>query len=416
MHINNAIIKSFALLVVVIGMELNAHTQDRKTLEKKRLQAEKEISLTKKILEQTGKEKKDNLHALLAIKNLIKVRERLIYTLSQQITEVEQELVNQKSDLGVLEKRLESEKANYAKLIVHTYKTRGTFNEITFVFSSTGFFNALTRLKYLKLLSTEQDRLVHSIQDKKIQINDAIVRLETLKTELESLLSQRMDERNQLEINKTEKDEMVKTLSGKEQELKSKLQKQQAAFNELNRQIKLAIQREMEEARKKREAENKKKGKPNDNKEGVTILTPEALALSNEFSGNKLKLPWPTETGFVSQKFGNNAHPTLSGIYIENNGIDIATQHSSKARAVFKGEVVTIFQVPGMGKAVLVNHGEYYTVYARLDEVFVKQGQKVNTKESLGTIFTDESGKTELHFEIWKNTDKLNPEQWLMKR
>lgn len=412
-----SLLKHTSLLILVIGITLVSNAQDRKTLEKKKKAAEKEIRYTKKILEQTGKAKKDNLYALLAIKNLIKVRERLIYTLSQQVEEVSNELVTQKEELLTLEKRLAVEKDNYAKLIVNTYKTRGTYNNVSFIFSSTGFFNALTRLKYLKMFSNEQDRLLHSIEDKKLQINDAIVRLETLKTELESLLGQRMNERNKLEMDKIQKDEMVKTLSGKEQELKSKLKKQQAAFNELDRQIKLAIQREMEEARKKREAENKKKGKTSDKtKNGITVLTPEAQALSNEFSGNRYKLPWPTETGFISQKFGNNAHPTLSGIYIENNGIDIATQRGAKARAVFKGEVVSIFQVPGMGKAVLVNHGEYYTVYAKLEEVFVKQGQKVNTKESLGTIFTDDVGKSELHFEIWKNTDKLNPEQWLTRR
>ncbi|MCK9481867.1 MAG: peptidoglycan DD-metalloendopeptidase family protein [Bacteroidia bacterium] len=413
---NNFFLKYILLVFVAVFVINTAQAQDRKTLERKKIAAQKEIDLTKKILLQTGKQKTDNLHALMAIKNLIKAREKLIYTLSQQVDEVANELEIQKEELIVLESRLEAEKGNYAKLIVNTYKTRGTYNEVAFIFSSTGFFNALTRLKYLKMFSNEQDRLVHSIEEKKVQIHDAIVRLEKLKIELESLLGQRVQERDKLEGDKVQKDEMVKSLSNREKELNEKLKKQQAAYNELDRQIKIAIQREIEEARKKREAENKKKGKTEENKSNVNILTPEAQALSNEFAGNRLKLPWPTETGFITQKFGNNAHPTLAGIYIENNGVDIATQKGTKARAVFKGEVVTIFQVPGMGKAILINHGEYYSVYARLDEIFVKQGQKVNTKESLGIIFTDDSGKTELHFEIWKNTDKLNPEQWLMKR
>jgi septal ring factor EnvC (AmiA/AmiB activator) len=400
----------FALIFLLIG---GGNSQDRKQLEKKKKQTEEEIRLTKKILEQTGKEKKDNLHALNTIRNLIKAREKLIYTLSQQVNQVSKELEEQREELVRLEIRLAEEKENFSKLIVTSYKTRSNYNELAFIFSSSGFFNAINRLKFLKLLNTEQDRLVESIANKKEEISLTIIRLEELKAEKEALLENRMEERTHLEKDREKKDEIVKTLSGKEEELKSKLKKQQAAFDDLNQQIKLAIQREMEEARKKREAEAKKKGT---DKENINLLTPEAKALSDDFAGNRLKLPWPVEKGFVTQKFGRFAHQTLSGIYIENNGIDIATEQNVKARAVFRGEVSAIFPVPGMGKAVLINHGEYYTVYARLEEVYVKQGQKINIKESLGLIMTDENGKTELHFEVWKNQEKLNPELWLTKR
>lgn len=406
-------IKHWFFGLLLLGIMFISQAQDRKTLEKKKKETEREISLTKKILAQTGKEKTDNLHKLIAVKNLIKAREKLIYTLNQQVKQVEEELLIQKSDLELLEKRLASEKSNYAKLVVNTYKTRGSYNEVAFIFSSKGFFNALNRLKYLKMFSNEQDRLVSSIEENKVQINETIVTLQILKAEVETLLTERVQERNTLEEDKIKRDEIVKVLSSKEKELKLKLQKQQAAFNDLDRQIKLAIQREMEAARKKREEEARKKGEP---KESADKLTPEAKALSEDFAGNKYKLPWPVERGFVSQKFGKFSHPTLSGIYIENNGIDIATQENTFARSVFRGEVSAIFPVPGMGVAVLLNHGEYYTVYARLEEVTVKQGQKINIKESIGRVLTDENGKTELHFEVWKNQEKLNPEQWLVGR
>jgi septal ring factor EnvC (AmiA/AmiB activator) len=390
-----------------------ANAQDRATLEKKKKETEREISLTKKILEQTGREKSDNLHKLTAVKNLIKARERLIYTLTQQVRNLAVELEINREELARLEKRLEIEKSNYAKLLVNTYKTRGTHSSIVFVLSSKGFFNAINRLKYLRLFGKEQDRLLESIDERKNAIAARIAEQEQLKEELESVLEKRTIERNTLEEDKQKKDELIKSLAGKEQELKDKLRKQQIAFEDLNRQIKIAIQREMEEARKKREAEAKKKGETQSTTNNANNLTPEAQALSDEFSGNKFKLPWPVDRGFVSQKFGRFAHPTLQGIYIENNGVDIACPEFSKSRAVFRGEVSAIFPVPGMGKAVLLNHGEYYTVYARLEEVYVKQGQKVAIKELLGLIMTDENGKTELHFEVWKNQEKLNPEQWI---
>lgn len=407
---------SVVTLLVVIFMTLFfwANAQDRATLERKKKETEREISLTKKILEQTGREKSDNLHKLTAVKNLIKARERLIYTLTQQVRNLAVELEINREELSRLEKRLSIEKDNYAKLLVSTYKTKGTYSEIVFVMSSNGFFNALNRLKYLRLFSKEQDRLVASIAQRKAEISATIEKQEKLKAELEAVLEKRTIERNTLEEDKLKKDEIVKSLAGKEHELKEKLKKQQAAFEDLNKQIKIAIQREMEEARRKREEEAKKKGEPKGSSgNNANNLTPEAQALSDEFSGNKHKLPWPVDRGFVSQKFGRFAHPTLQGIYIENNGVDIATPEYSKARAVFRGEVSAIFPVPGMGKAVLLNHGEYYTVYARLEEVYVKQGQKVTLKENIGLIMTDENGKTELHFEVWKNQEKLNPELWI---
>ncbi len=392
---------------------LLSQAQDRKQLEKKRKETEKEIALTKKILEQTGKEKKDNLHALSTIKNLIRARERLISTLTQQLNQVTLELQETELALEKLKQTLILEKNNFAKLVVNTYKTRNTFNEVGFIFSATNFFNALTRLKYLQLINKEQDRFIATIERNKLDIQEKIEALLKLKEEKELLLTERLSERNELEIDRSQKNNLLTVLTGKEQELKDKLKKQQQAFDDLNRQIKLAIEREMEEARKRREAEAKKKG---ESKESVSTMTPEAQALSDDFQGNKRKLPWPVDRGFVSQKFGTFAHPTLHGIYIENNGVDIATEQGAKARTVFRGEVSAVFQVPGMGKAVLINHGAFYTVYARLAEVYVVQGQKVQLKELVGLILTDENAKTELHFEVWKNQDKMDPLQWLMAR
>jgi septal ring factor EnvC (AmiA/AmiB activator) len=406
------ILKSFKvgclLLGVLMGVAL-LQGQDRKKLEKKRIETEKEIELTKKILLQTGKQKNESLSALSAVKNLIKVRERLIFNLNKQIQTLNNDIQIEQEALVQLQIQLAKEKQHYAKYVVYHYKSRQSYNEFTFLFSATDLFNAYNRAKYLKIIANEQNKLIERIEKKQQDINLKIQHLQQLKEHNERLLRERLDERSNLEADKSQKNQILLNLTGKEKELKEKLKKQQESFQELNRQINLAIAKELEEARKKREAEKKKDAQPS-----TQTLTPEAQALSDDFEKNKNKLPWPVERGFISQYFGTTAHPTLQHISIENNGIDIATEQGAIARCIFRGEVSAIFPVPGMGKAVLINHGMYYTVYARLESVTVTPGQTVQLKQPIGNILTDENAKTELHFEIWKNQEKLNPQHWII--
>jgi septal ring factor EnvC (AmiA/AmiB activator) len=154
------------------------------------------------------------------------------------------------------------------------------------------------------------------------------------------------------------------------------------------------------------------------NKSGVDVfaLTPEALALSSDFTNNKGKLPWPLEKGIVVERYGKQKHTVFSEVETFNNGIDIATDKNSVVRVVFDGSISRIFFIKGEGKAILVNHGEYFTVYSGLKEVAVKVGDKVLSKEKLGVVLTQEvENKTELHFEIWKGYDKNDPSKWLYK-
>jgi murein hydrolase activator len=399
----------YCFLVGLVLYVLTAEAQTRKQLEDSKKKAEKEIAFTKKILSQTSKEKSSNLHSLNVLKNLIQAREKLIHTLNLQIKQIEEDLFKTQEVLHTLEAKLEHEKDNYAKLLVNTYKSRSKYSDLSFIFSSESFFQVINRIRFLKLINREQTRLITSIHVHKGLIEKRIEELALYKLEQEQVLQERLKEREKLEGDRSKKNELVIQLSGKEEELKAKLRQQQLAAEDLDRQIKKAIAKEMEAARKRKEAESKK------GKSDIT-LTPEASELSKEFAGNKRKLPWPVEKGFIGQQFGKMAHPTLSGIYTENNGVDIVTEPGSKARVVFRGEVSAIFPVPGMGMAVLVNHGEYYTVYAKLQEVWVKRGQTLDMKDIIGPIMTDESGKSELHFEVWKNQDKQDPILWLSGR
>ncbi len=206
---------------------------------------------------------------------------------------------------------------------------------------------------------------------------------------------------------KDEKEQLVKKLSKSERLFKKKLQDKQKKSKELDDKLRKIIE---EEIRKSREEAKKKNG---DDSFG---LTPEALALSSEFSNNKGMLPWPLEKGIIVVQYGKQKHAVFSGVETFNNGIDIATDKNSVVRVVFDGSISRIFFIKGEGKAILVNHGEYFTVYSGLKEVAVKVGDKVLSKEKLGVVLTQEvENKTELHFEIWKGYDKNDPSKWLYK-
>jgi murein hydrolase activator len=211
--------------------------------------------------------------------------------------------------------------------------------------------------------------------------------------------------------------------------VRKQLSQSQASAKKLNRAIEVLIAKEIEEARKKEEARRKAEAarlaKLNAAKENAKpetketksdkdlYMTPEVVKMDNDFEHNKNNLPWPVERGYIAEHFGTHAHPTLRGVQVNNNGIDISTQPNAAVRSVFKGKVSKIFSVPGMGKIVLINHGSYFTAYARLSSVSVKEGQQVDSKQTIGVVDTDEDGVTEVQFQVWQMDKKLDPEDWL---
>jgi murein DD-endopeptidase MepM/ murein hydrolase activator NlpD len=169
------------------------------------------------------------------------------------------------------------------------------------------------------------------------------------------------------------------------------------------------LQKELEKAQKEAAAQNKPKPQK-------LVLTPESQQLSNSFASNRAKLPWPVAKGIISEHFGVHPHPLMPNIDVSNSGLDIATNAGSIARVVFDGEVRSVGNIPGAGQFILVRHGEYYTIYSNLKDVYVKTGDKVTTKQNIGSIlYDDDENKTVLHFEIWRGQTKLDPEGWIFK-
>lgn len=403
----------FATAILLLLLPLTSQGQSRKTLEKRRKQKENEIKLTKKILEQTRSKKNKTLSQLTLLDRQIKMREELISTMADEIAVIDKQIESENTNIENLGKELKRLKDEYADMVYRAYKMRESGDLSSYVLASESFNQAIKRIKYVQQIGDDRERQLVLIQGMQDSIAQQLVQLRRIKKEKGDLLSLKETEKNELKGDKQENEKLVKNLQQKESELKKDLKEKEKAAKKLDDQIRKLIQEEIERERKRNA--NKPNGKKN-TKSGEMALTPEAEALSKEFGKNKGKLPWPVERGIIMRKFGTYAHPDLKGITIVNNGLDIATVKNSNARAIMEGEVRSVFTIPGMQKAVMVRHGNYFTVYAHLDQVLVNRGDKVKALQNLGVIHTDDAeGKTILHFEVWQNSNNLNPELWLAK-
>ena len=240
-----------------------------------------------------------------------------------------------------------------------------------------------------------------------MKIKEKIAELEEKRARKLNLKENKKMEFARLQEEQGERKSLYDELRKDEKKLKSNINKKRSESRKLQAAIKKIIEREIAEARKRAEAEKKK---------GGIGLTPKAQKLSKDFTTNKAKLPWPVTRGVISGKFGNQKHAVYHHLTTINNGIDILTNKGTKARSVFKGKVAAVIVLPGGKKAVLLQHGEFFTMYSNLDKVYVKKGDEVDTKEDIASILTDENGKTELHFEIWQGNQKQDPSLWILKK
>ncbi|HEY8399876.1 MAG TPA: peptidoglycan DD-metalloendopeptidase family protein, partial [Cytophagaceae bacterium] len=281
------------------------------------------------------------------------------------------------------------------------------YNKLTFIFSAESFNQMLMRMKYFKHYSQARQQQAEQISKLTESLGRQKAKLNSKIKEKSSLLAQQTIETENLNLVKSQQSSLVLELTQKEKELKKELQEREKAIKKLDKLISDIIAAAAEKERKERELREAAAKK--EIKKSVT----EGLELSSSFAGNINKLPWPVSKGTISHKFGKQPHPVLKGVYIENLGIDIQTLQNEPVRSVFQGKVITVAQVPGMNNVVMIQHGEYFTVYAKLKSVYVKTGDEVKAKQVIGEVYTDKNNNSELQFQIWKNSDKLDPEKWL---
>lgn len=400
---------SLLFLVLFTGFGFSLQAQSKKELQERKRKLQKEINYTNDLLKKTATTKKNSLSQLRQLNKKISSRQSLISAMEQEIKLYGDSITGQEEIIDSLEIDLATLKDEYAEMIRNAYKNRSSYDKMMFLFSAENFNQAFKRLKYFQQYAQYRQAQAANIIETKSEIDDQVALLEAIKTSKEGLLKAKLNERNLLAQEKNKKQSVVNSLQGKEQELKKQLKQKQKAAKKIDNAIAKIIE---EEIRKAREAA-KKAGK---NDKGFP-LTPEARELSNSFAANKGKLPWPVGEGVVIGQFGEHPHPTLPNVKVQNNGIDISTKKGNIGRSVFEGTVSKVIIIPGEGKAILVNHGEYFTLYSYFKEVYVAAGDKISTKQNLGVLISEDSEvASNMHLEIWKGMTKLNPEKWIYRK
>jgi len=406
-------IKKPAFIFVLILFFINTHhiyaqSDLKNKLEQRRLALQKEISQINKQFLQSKRHEADALDEYNQLKRKLYLRQKLIKNLQKEINYINHQIATNKKKIQDLNKELKTIKKEYAKMIRMTYNSRSRESKLYFLFSSKNFQQAFKRLQYLKQFAKYRQKQALEIEKKKEKISEIQKKLEKDKKNKALLYKDYQSEEIVLKREKQKQEEVVNQIKKKKNKYLAQIKAKQKEQRRLDKMIDELIKKAIAKSNKKAKKTNRSKSK--------FFLTPEGAKLANEFSQNKGKLPWPVKKAYISRKFGIQTHEIFKNVKINNTGIYLATEPGSKVRAVFKGEVLQIQLIPGGNNTVFIKHGNYLSIYGNLKEVYVKPGEKVNTKQIIGKVATDVNGKTELKFRIYKNMTKLNPANWLYKK
>ena len=426
-------------------------------LEAKRKEIQDAINETEQQLEEIKKNKTATISQLRSLQYKLAQRQNLISNINEEMDGIDHTIVASSKEILTLKQKLAMLKVRYAQSLRYAYQTRSSYDMIAFLFSSSDFNDAVRRMKYLKKFRAFRKQQVDQIVETQDQIQHKIGSLNKEKEEKDQLLNNQKQQSQALQVDMKETNNAIQSLKGKEAELIREAEKNRVVAARINKAINNIIEREMAAALKRAEEEEKKRlaalatktgtpEKPKEVKPGTTakttnepaggnlpyikpnpkaaraedpamMLTPTDVALAANFEGNQGKLYWPVAKGAITDHFGTHPHPLAPKVIIENYGIDIRTTAGSPVRAVFEGTVSSVMTVEG-SQIVMIQHGNYFTVYNNLSSVSVSKGQHVNTMQNIGVVGSNEEGEPTVKFQIWKSngkkgTMKLNPESWI---
>jgi septal ring factor EnvC (AmiA/AmiB activator) len=403
LRLNNFIIVLIFLMTSVIST-----AQSRQNLEKERIKLQKEIKEINSLLFKSQVKEKNLLSDLSDLNKRIRVRTRLIETIHKETQQISKEIKENQKEVDQLENRLKALKKDYANMVVKSYKSKTKQSRLMFLLSSKDFLQAYKRMQYIKQYNDYREKQGEEIKTETVKLQNLNNYLKETKAEKEALLLTNTKEKDSIHKEKKSRESLVRSVKKKEKKYTAQIRKKQKAEKAIDKKIEKLIRDAI--------ARSKKKNNKKNLKSTGFALTPEAKKLEKDFLSNKGKLPSPVKRGVVVRHFGKQPHPTLKGITIESNGVFYATEKGASARVIFNGKVLAIQVLPGKKKAVLVQHGNYISVYKNLDNVTVKKGDIVKTKQEIGIIHTDKTtGKTILAFVLFKEVQRQNPELWVYK-
>ncbi len=408
--------RALALLVLLGTGLLQAQAQGRKDLERKRDALDKQIKETGSLIEKARSQQQSTQQQVQLLEAQIGQRKELISTMSSELFRVDQEISSTRDSIRTMEEDLERLKQEYARMVQFAYMNRNAYDRLSYIFAAESFAQAFRRSRYLEQLAQHRRQQAELITATRAALNVKAGELQDRRNDKSMLLDRQLVEAQKLTSDKQGQQKALEGLRKEEGRLRQALVKQEQQRRELANAIRKSIEAEIAKSRKNAK-KSEAPGVPSAKVEFT--MTPEAAALNTDFEKNKGQLPWPVSKGTITSGFGKQAHPVLRGIMIENNGLDIGCEPGSPVRAIFRGEVSSVIVIPGAGKAVMLSHGAYRTVYSNLREVSVAKGEKVETKQQVGIVMTEDGAST-AHIEIWKiasdgQLQKVDPATWIMR-
>lgn len=428
------------ILLLLLLLPAFMLAQSKKDLEEKRKKIIRDISSTERMIKKTAQTREATYDKFVALQSQIENREQLIRTTQAEVEAAEENIARNQAVIGALTEDITKMQAEYGKMVRNAYRRKSLSNPLLYILSAESLNQAFRRWLFLRKYDRFRRQQADAIAATREMLAQKIRTINESRIEKEELLGSIQDQKATLSANLQEKNETLQFLAKDEERLRQDLQKKQVAHEQLNQAIENVIQEEVrkraEEARrapvvntpppkpaeKPAVAENKAAEKP---KTAATpaapttaVAKPEATedAPSFEFRKNKGRLPWPVESGFISRGFGKQQHPTIKNISITNNGIDIRTDESANVRAIHEGTVAGVQFIPGHDYTVIIQHGDYYTVYTNLAETNLSKGDQVKAKQPIGKVSNNPiTGTSELHFELWHKKERVNPVGWIRK-
>ena len=386
--------------------------QNREELEQKRERLLTEIKATETALTNTQKDKAATLEQYIALRTQIRNRQELVKTLEEELKQVEASIRRSEVVLAALQGDIERLKQEYAHTMRVAYRHKLSQSMLVFLFSAEGFNDAFSRWQYIRQYDRFRKKQARNISETQEMLSERTAELEVRKVEQQRLLATQKQQTDLLQQEFQEKNRLLRKLKTSEKQLMSTLEQQQQAHEGLNQAIEDIIIAEM--SRKRQEARERTPAETSATAaEAPTGKAETAAALTRNFDRQRGRLPWPVRSGRVSKSYGNAIVMEDTGLKLPNNGIEIQAQNGAAVFPVYQGQVTHITFVPVYQNVVLVNHGDFFTLYYRIEEVLVEKGQPVGTEQPIGRLAQNNNT---VHFEIWKGTQKLNPEIWLENR
>jgi len=414
----------FSLLFLLTSSMMWGQLTQQEKLEQRKAQILREIKEKEDQLQNVQTKEKTVTKQLKIQTEKIKLKENLINTTEKQTKLLSNDMYINQMNINRLKKELVLLKEDYSKMIQKSYKSRSEQSRAMFLLSSQNFLQAYKRAQYMKQYASYRKTQGIEIQEKSVELENFNQIIGVQKTAKKKLIEENEKERIALEKERQLQQELAKSIKKDKKQIIAEIKKKQQETRNIDNQIQKLLKAAIAAANKKT-ASAVAKANPKTTTAAATkatetstkiVLTSEGQIIANNFKANKGKLPWPVEKGFVSLGYGDQAHPIYKSLVVHNSGVEITTDQGATARAVFGGEVISVMVLSPVNKAVMIQHGDYFTVYQNLSSVSVSKGDKVSIKQPIGRIRTNgDTGKTVLKFTISQNTTYSNPAGWLFK-